>query len=119
VAHAREAAPAECCGLLIGRAGEILRADAAANLATLPTRFLIDPKSHIDLRKRARDEGLSVLGFYHSHPASAAVPSATDLEESSYSDVVHLIVGLRGDVAEIRLFRIDGQAFEEIPLTTV
>ncbi len=47
VAHAREAAPDECCGLLLGRDGEIVDAIRARNIAADPaTRFLIDPADH-------------------------------------------------------------------------
>ena len=74
---------------------------------TSPTRFLIDPKDHIDARRAARGRGLEVLGFYHSHPHSPAWPSPTDVAEAAYPDAVHLIVSLDGGVADARLFRIE------------
>src|SRR5262245_41454334 len=86
VAHAREAAPTECCGLLVGRGTEILSARPARNIAVQPTRFLIDPKDHIDGRREARGQGLDVVGFYHSHPHSPPDPSATDRAEADYPD---------------------------------
>ena len=48
VAHAREAAPAECCGLLLGRLEQIVEAARTRNIAVRPTRFEIDPQDHID-----------------------------------------------------------------------
>src|SRR6478736_10372981 len=85
LAHAREAAPAECCGLLLGTGSSVVAAARARNTASDPTRrFEIDPQDHIDARREARGRGLAVLGFYHSHPRSPAVPSPTDLAEASY-----------------------------------
>ena len=105
VAHAREAAPAECCGLLVGRSDEIVDAIPTRNVAGDESRFLIDPKDHIDGRREARRRGLEVVGFYHSHPRSPAEPSATDVAEASYPDHVYLIVSLASEPPDVALFR--------------
>ena len=112
VAHAREAAPRECCGLLVGSPTAITSAIRARNLSGNPERFLIDPKDHIQARRDARALGLDVIGFYHSHPHSAAAPSATDLAEAAYPDHLYLIVGLAGEAAEVVLYRFTGERFE-------
>jgi proteasome lid subunit RPN8/RPN11 len=114
IAHAREMAPAECCGLLVGSAREIVAAVRAANLADNPSRFLIDPKDHIRARRDARAGGLDVVGFYHSHPHSDARPSPTDLAEASYENHLYVIVSLTGEAADVRLYRFTGTAFEAI-----
>ena len=119
VAHARSELPAECCGLLIGAGATIEEAVRAHNLAGSPTRFLLDPKDHIDARREARRRGLDVLGFYHSHPRSPAFPSPIDIAEASYPDAVYLIVSLEGAVAETRLFQLDGDTATELPLVAV
>jgi proteasome lid subunit RPN8/RPN11 len=106
VSHARATAPAECCGVLIGAPDAVTDARPARNLATDPNRFLIDPKEHIDARREARARRLDVVGFYHSHPRSAAVPSPTDLAEASYPDHLYLIVGLAGEQPDVRLYRL-------------
>jgi desampylase len=112
VAHARETAPAECCGLLIGTATNISDAVRAANLADSPSRFLIDPKDHIRARRDARARGLDVVGFYHSHPHSDARPSPTDLAEASYENHLYVIVALLGEAADVRVYRFTGRSFE-------
>jgi proteasome lid subunit RPN8/RPN11 len=105
VAHARRMAPSECCGLLVGSGSRILEAIPARNVAvSATTRFLVDPKDHIDGRRAARRRGLDVIGFYHSHPRSSAQPSAADRAEASYPDHLYLIVGLLTDPPEIRVF---------------
>jgi len=119
VAHARAETPAECCGMLVGSGASIDKAVRARNIAARPTRFLIDPKDHIDARRAARDDGREVLGFYHSHPRSPAWPSPTDVSEAAYPDSVHLIVSLEGGAAEARLFRIAHGSAIELPLVSV
>jgi len=120
VAHAREAAPAECCGLLLGTGDLVVAVGRTRNIATDPTRrFEIDPQDHIDVRRDARGRGLAVLGFYHSHPRSPAVPSPTDLAEASYPDHLYLIVSLAAPTPEVGLFRLEGGNFRATLFVTV
>ena len=77
--------PNECCGFLYGRdfAGRrvVERVEAAANSYDASEqyhRFSIEPKELVRAEKLASAEGLSVLGFYHSHPDHPARPSETD-----------------------------------------
>jgi proteasome lid subunit RPN8/RPN11 len=113
IAHAREAAPAECCGLLLGTPDAVNESRRARNLATDPNRFLIDPGDHIDARREARTRGIDVVGFYHSHPHSAAVPSETDLAEASYADCLYLIVSLADERAAASFYRLETGGFRE------
>lgn len=128
VQHARDAAPAECCGLLLGRemthdtAHEttIVTAVRTRNAADDPvTRFLIDPGDHFDGRRTARERGLEVVGFYHSHPRSPAAPSETDRAEAAYPHHLYLIVSLAAEEPDIRLFRYDGGNFAPLPFVTL
>jgi len=93
--EARAALPGECCGLLLGRRdGEEAVAAAlhpARNLATRADRFEIAPEDHFAAVKRARAEGLIVIGCYHSHPHGAAAPSAADLAGASEEGFLWLI----------------------------
>ena len=98
--------------MLVGSSREITSAVRARNLSNDPSRFLIDPKDHIQARRDARAAGLDVLGFYHSHPHSEPVPSATDVAEATYPNHLYLIVGLSGEAADVRLYRFSGKAFE-------
>jgi proteasome lid subunit RPN8/RPN11 len=95
IEHAQRTAPEECCGLLIGGGAEVIEAVAARNIADQrAARFLIEPRDHLDALRSARSRGLEVVGFYHSHPRSAAAPSETDLAEANYPHQLSLIVGL-------------------------
>jgi proteasome lid subunit RPN8/RPN11 len=115
VAHAREAAPAECCGLLLGTGDMVVAAARTRNIANDPTRrFEVDPQDHIDVRRDARGRGLAVLGFYHSHP-----PSPTDVAEASYPDHLYLIVSLAAAPPDVGLFRLEGGNFRATGFVTV
>jgi proteasome lid subunit RPN8/RPN11 len=92
-AHARQAAPEECCGLLLGTAETITEAMRAHNRAAdRQRRYEIDPEDHFAAIRRARARGLDVVGAYHSHSRSAPVPSETDRAQA-FEDFVFLIVG--------------------------
>jgi proteasome lid subunit RPN8/RPN11 len=104
-AHGLKDYPYECCGLLLGRSGE----DGKVVTETYPisnareesakrNRFLIEPQELMRGERYARDHDLEVVGFYHSHPDSPAVPSKYDLEHAwpTYS---YIIVSTRADEA--------------------
>src|SRR5687768_18571144 len=89
--------PYECCGLLLGRFGE----DGKVVHETYPisnareesakrNRFLITPEELMKGERYARAHDLEVVGFYHSHPDSPAVPSQYDLEHAwpTYSYII-------------------------------
>ena len=111
-----DAAPRECCGVLLGVGNRILAAIPGRNLAASPTRFELDPRDHIAARRQARAAGQEVLGFYHSHPATPPRPSPTDVAEWSYPELVAVIVGPSDGSMEARAFRLRGAEVEEIPL---
>jgi proteasome lid subunit RPN8/RPN11 len=113
-AHARESLPAECCGVLLGTAGEVIEAVRTCNLSEDPNRYHLDPKGHIDARRAARRRGLEVVGFYHSHPHSEPEPSATDVSEAAYPGHLHLIVRPLAEGAKVRVFRFEEGKFLEV-----
>jgi proteasome lid subunit RPN8/RPN11 len=110
-AHAKREAPNECCGLLVGTGDLIDEAVPARNVLAHPSRYQIDPQDHIDTIRRLRGTARTVVGAYHSHPLTPAVPSPRDLAEAYYPEFVWLIVSLAGAVPDHRLYRIiDGVA---------
>ena len=115
-AAARDASPAECCGVLIGRRDLVVGAVPTPNLSTDPNRFSIDPQAHIATRRRARARGLAVTGFFHSHPHSAPEPSETDAD-ATYQGHLCAIVGVVDGEYELRLFRLTGGLFVPVPFT--
>ena len=89
--------PYECCGLLIGRfdndgkrVTEIYPISNAREESAKRNRFLITPEELMKGERYARSRDLEVVGFYHSHPDSPAVPSKYDLEHAwpTYSYII-------------------------------
>jgi proteasome lid subunit RPN8/RPN11 len=93
-AHAVAEAPRECCGLLVGTDGHVDESVRTGNLEAGVTRFLVDPAAHFALMKRLRGTGREIVGAYHSHPRSEAVPSTTDIAEAVSGDFLCVIVSL-------------------------
>lgn len=122
VQHAGEERPNECCGLLIGTSRRIERAARARNLQASPTRYQVDPADHFAAIRAARADGWAVVGAYHSHPASAPIPSATDLAEALYPEFLYLIVSPGepgGLTAEVRGYRLVDGRFVEVQLVPI
>ena len=109
VAHARAAAPRECCGLLVGRGSRIDECVPTANVDPNPHRYQVDPAAHIALNKRLRGSSRSVLGVYHSHPRGGEAPSPSDIAEAAYPDFIHVIISMAGGGEPgVRAYRIVG-----------
>lgn len=117
--HAIRDHPLECCGLLLGRDHDIVDAVAASNELASTTRYRIQPSDHFAALRLARARRLDVVGAYHSHPRSPAVPSATDLADA-HRDFLYVIIGTAGaSSVELRgWWLVDGN-FREIPLVPV
>lgn len=76
---AENAEPEECCGLLLGHAGNVEIIELTLNVAADRSHtFEIDPASLIAAEKAARLGGPSILGYFHSHPNGQCEPSSTD-----------------------------------------
>ncbi len=118
VAHARESAPNEACGLLAGRGGAATRLIRCANAHETPTtRYRIDPREQLRAFRELDDRNEELLAIYHSHPASQPYPSPTDRAESHYPDAVYLLVSLRTGDPELRAFHIKDDLVREVELT--
>ena len=106
--HARRAAPLECCGLLAGKEDLIDDHIATRNTRNSAVAYQVDPVEHIAAVKAVRARGRRILGAYHSHPTSEAVPSATDVAEAYYGDgFLYFIVSLGSEPPDVRAFRLE------------
>lgn len=118
VAHAQAEAPLEACGLVVGSApaaggGRPLRFVTCRNALESRSRFSIHLEDLYRVTVDADDAGQVIWGIVHSHPHSAAVPSATDTGLALYPDAVHLLVSLAGGSPDVRAWRIvDGTSSE-------
>jgi len=117
VDHARADAPDECCGMIASRDGEAVKVYPAANAAASPLRYEIDGAEQYRIQMAIDDEDLDLGAIYHSHTRSAPYPSQTDINLAFYPEALYVIVGVAGEEAEVRAYRIrDGQV-DEVELT--
>jgi [CysO sulfur-carrier protein]-S-L-cysteine hydrolase len=122
VAHARADHPDEACGVLAGPAGSDRpeRFIPMINAARSPTFYEFDSTEQFAVWKEmdGRDEEPVVI--YHSHTATEAYPSRTDITLASEPGAHYVLVSTRDPaIAEFRSYRIlDGQVTEE-PITVV
>jgi proteasome lid subunit RPN8/RPN11 len=114
-AHGEATYPNECCGILLGhsdadalRVTQLLRAgntrtDSAHN------RYHIAPEELIAAQRQARNSGLDIVGFYHSHPDHPAQWSPTDFAEAHWFGCAYVITAIsRGRATDTNSFLLTG-----------
>lgn len=117
IAHARRDHPDEACGVLAGRTGMDApqRCVPMVNAARSPTFYEFDSSDLLRLYREMDERDEVPVVIYHSHTATEAYPSRTDIAYASEPDAHYLIVSTSDpDREEIRSFRIiDGAVREE------
>jgi proteasome lid subunit RPN8/RPN11 len=115
--HAAIAIPGESCGALVGlsTAGliEVRAAVPVPNASAERSRYAIDAHTVRELDRQASCAGLQLVGFYHSHPQSPAIPSDSDLE-LAWPGYIYVIVDAAA--CTVRAWRLhdDRSAFYEL-----
>jgi proteasome lid subunit RPN8/RPN11 len=118
--HAEQAYPDECCGALVGQ----LAADEPHVHTIVPCqnirvgdankRFEIDPAELVRVQREARESGMEIVGFYHSHPEHPAQPSPTDLEHAHWIGCSYVITSVQqGRATDSRSFLLSGTREED------
>src|SRR5437762_9906038 len=123
--HGEETYPHECCGALVGNAGNAGRRGGRHVRATVPLpntteegprrRFLVRPSDYQLAERRATELGGELLGFYHSHPDHPARPSQFDLDHA-WPTFAYVIVAVASGAARdmtVWFLKDDRSRFEE------
>ena len=117
VAHARRDHPDEACGVVAGPEGSDrpVRFVPMLNAARSPTFYEFDSADLLALYKDMAERDEEPVVVYHSHTATEAYPSRTDISYASEPNAHYVLVSTRDDdTAEFRSFRIvDGEVTEE------
>jgi len=121
VAHARADHPDEACGVIAGPAGsdDPVRLIPMTNADRSPTFFRFDPTEQLKLYREMDDADEEIVVVYHSHTATAAYPSRTDIAYAAEPQAHYLLVstaecGPGEGPVEVRSYRIlDGVVTEE------
>jgi len=103
--HGEQAYPLECCGILLGEKDgdvrSVLDVMACSNVHDEPNKaYSIDPEKLVETMRTAREQGLEIIGFYHSHPDHAAQWSPSDLEEAEWLGCSYMITQVKQGIAE-------------------
>ena len=116
LAHAQEDAPNECCGLIGGNDGVAKTVYRARNAEASPLRYNLDPQDQFRIMTEMDDKGEELSGIYHSHTASPAYPSQTDINLAAYPGALYLIVSLADGEEPLRGYRIEDGTVDEVEL---
>ena len=114
------ALPNEGCGLLLGTTeGVVTDVVASDNVAQSAKRYEIDSRLLLRATRSADDEGMTVLGVFHSHTHSEAYPSATDVDLAPDPRWHYVLVSLRDLPIMVKSFNIESGVIEEEPIVVL
>ncbi|MHB8450624.1 MAG: M67 family metallopeptidase [Mycobacteriales bacterium] len=117
VAHARRDHPDEACGVVAGRDGRATRVVEMENAERSPTFYRFDSAEQLQVWRAMEDAGEEPTVIYHSHTATEAYPSRTDISLAAEPDAHYVLISTRaelGEQVELRSFRIvAGEVAEE------
>jgi proteasome lid subunit RPN8/RPN11 len=118
--HGEETYPHECCGVLLGTITDQAREVAATarcrntRIDSLHNRYNVDPVELVRIQRNARERGLEIVGFYHSHPDHPARWSPTDLAEAHWIGCSYVITSVARRVAtDTNSFELTGTTEED------
>jgi proteasome lid subunit RPN8/RPN11 len=119
VQFARKCYPMEACGILVGKIGGgekvVCKVYHTKNVLASPFAYQIDPQEQLRLFEEAENQGLEILGFYHSHPFWDSFWSKTDEQASKYwNGFSFLIVSFKTGNINSYLKRQDKAEREEV-----
>jgi proteasome lid subunit RPN8/RPN11 len=108
--HGAETYPHECCGALLGRDTEVADRRVYREIHALHplvnrrddspnNRFSVTSQDVLEAEKAARDRGLEVVGWYHSHPDHPARPSEYD-RDHAWPWYSYIIVSVANKIPE-------------------
>ena len=120
IEHAKEDAPNECCGIIAGDNGKAVKLFRAKNAEASPYRYNVEPKDLFRIFRECEENGWSFLAIYHSHTASEAFPSPTDVRLATWPEAYYVLVSLKDtDKPVVRGFRILAGAISEEELAAI
>jgi proteasome lid subunit RPN8/RPN11 len=96
----------------------------ARNAANSALKYVMDPMEQYKLQTSIEDAGLDLGAIYHSHTRTDPVPSETDINLAKFDDsnapkfpgTLYLIVGVKGQQPDLRLWSIVGDDVEQVDL---
>jgi proteasome lid subunit RPN8/RPN11 len=136
IAHSREDLPNEACGMVHAADGDAVEVHRVENTAASPYRYEMAPLGMLKLEQQRDATGETLFAIYHSHVASPAYPSQTDIRmaffppgevdrEPMFPDTLYILVSLQHAAAadggpDVHAYHIrTGGEVEELPIEVV
>lgn len=119
IAHAKEEAPNECCGILAGSDSRVMKLYRAENAEASPSRYSVDPRDLLRIHREIEYSGWELLGIYHSHVQTEAYPSPTDAKLAFWPDSLYFIISLSRPQPSIRAFKIIDGGITEVEVAQI
>ena len=131
VEHAREDLPNEACGMVHANNGTPVAVHRVGNTAASPYRYEMDPLRMMKLERQRDETGEALFAIYHSHVASEARPSPTDVrmaffppgevdQEPMFPQTYYIVISLENEPPDVRAYFIRrGGEIEEEPVEIV
>ena len=116
IAHAYAGYPLEACGLLVGSGSTVHRFVPCTNEAASARIYAIPGKELLRAERAADDDGLAIIGVFHSHTHSEPYPSPTDVAQAPDPEWHYVIVSLKREAPETRSYRIVDGAIASEPV---
>jgi proteasome lid subunit RPN8/RPN11 len=110
--------PNEACGVAGGRPGEIVRLYPLTNVSASHERYTVDVDEQMDAYRAMADDDLECVAVFHSHPATPARPSRTDIAEAYDPDALYVIVSFAAEAPSVRAFTIRDGSVSETTIET-
>jgi|TARA_B110000116_G_C16729534_1_gene533049 [CysO sulfur-carrier protein]-S-L-cysteine hydrolase len=118
VNHAKADAPNEACGIIHCFDSKPSSIYKVTNVANSPYRYEMDGIEQLELEKKRDITGEQLFGIYHSHVATEAKPSPTDIRmaffppgnfdsEPMFDNIFYILVSLENEIPDVRFFSIN------------
>lgn len=120
VQHAYAGSPLEACGILGGHGDLADRFFPTTNAQQSRVGYSIPEREILQVMRTLDREGADLVGIFHSHPATPAYPSSTDIRLAYYPDAFYVICSLQNPRRPvIRAFRIRQGTVREEPIEII
>jgi proteasome lid subunit RPN8/RPN11 len=105
--------PNESCAILYGDGNTVKEIWITENIENSPIEFTISPEQTLEMHEKQKELGIDVIGIFHSHPNSQAVPSSTDRKFMENNPYVWIIYS--GVNKDLKAYVLESE-IKEIPI---
>jgi proteasome lid subunit RPN8/RPN11 len=109
----------EACGLVAGLNHKSTAVFPVTNVLHSRVRYRMDPVEQLEVFNKIDENNWELLAIYHSHLGGSSLPSAIDILEATYPEVIYLILSKSQDEWVCQGYRIDNDKVEQVPVNLI